>query len=237
MKKVQVIDVTPKQLSKIQIPVQTSTYTPVPYNKLIDIAEDIVTANGFIVDSTRVQVRVDGSQMFAVMLLLKNNAKPEVKDFRRMLGLRSSYDKSLPNGLVFGTHVVACSNMMFCGDVKVFRRHTLNVFEELPSLFNGAFVEGLRQFKLDLQFFNILRERSISNYHGEAFLFYALLSGLLTAQNVKLVYAAWREHKEAATLYGLHNGFTAVWRDHLNPLQLPEKSQVLNQTFIEFFDL
>jgi hypothetical protein len=209
----------------------------VPYHKLISIAAEVVTEHGFIVNSTRVQVRKDGSQMFAMLSLGKGD-KSELKEFTRMLGLRSSYDKTLPNSMVFGTQVVVCSNMMFAGDIKVFRRHTLNVFEEMPELFSNAFDQGLQQFKLDVNFLRKLREMTMPKAaFGDAFILHQMLTGVLAPADVRKVYDAWRDHKEKDTLYGLHNGFTQVWRDNLNPILIPEKSQALNQAFIDSFDM
>jgi hypothetical protein len=48
-----------------------------------------------------------------------------------MVGLRNSHDKSLPVGLVAGSHVTVCDNLAFCGDINVFRKHTKKVLEEI----------------------------------------------------------------------------------------------------------
>lgn len=66
-------------------------------------------------------------------MLTCRNGRP-TEDWTLAIGLRNSYDRSLSIGLVAGTRVLCCDNLAFSGDVKASRKHTANVFRDLPDL-------------------------------------------------------------------------------------------------------
>jgi hypothetical protein len=56
------------------------------------------------------------------------------KDYGLAIGLRTSYDRSLSVRMIAGTHVLCCDNLAFSGEVSMQRKHTANVFRDLPDL-------------------------------------------------------------------------------------------------------
>ena len=69
--------------------------------------------------------------MFGVLSC--RNGLPD-RDHCLALGIRSSYDRSLAVGLVAGSRVFCCDNLAFSGEVTMHRKHTVNVFRDLPDL-------------------------------------------------------------------------------------------------------
>jgi len=60
--------------------------------------------------------------MFGVITFRKINSTSE-ENIKVAIGIRNSYDKSMSSGLVVGSTVIVCDNLMFVGDIKVMREH------------------------------------------------------------------------------------------------------------------
>jgi hypothetical protein len=68
------------------------------------------------------------------------------------LGFRNSYDKSMQVGVVGGSRVIVCSNMMFAGDFKALAMHNGNLVQELNTMLGKAadrLEEHYRKLQLD----------------------------------------------------------------------------------------
>lgn len=59
-------------------------------------------------------------------------------EFGTMIGLRGSYDESLPRGLAVGSRVFVCDNLAFSGEVKFQTRQTTNIDKRMPALLRSA---------------------------------------------------------------------------------------------------
>lgn len=111
------------------VPVGTGSYTPVSNFALIEIVKEGLDKKGMKILSERYQANAQHTQMFAVYEIAETDGEQ-----RLMVGFRNSYDKSLAVGLVSGSSVIVCSNLMLKGDIKVLRKHTNGVFNDLSNI-------------------------------------------------------------------------------------------------------
>jgi len=58
----------------------------------------------------------------------------EHADYALAIGLRNSYDRSLSASLTAGSRVFVCDNLAFSGEADAARKHTVNIFRDLPDL-------------------------------------------------------------------------------------------------------
>jgi hypothetical protein len=124
---------TENEIILAPIPTETNSYKPVPNEVLInEVQEQLYKANMRIVNK-RYNANANFTQMFATYEIEANDSEQ-----RLMVGFRNSYDKSLAVGLVAGSSVIVCSNLMFKGDIKILRKHTTNVFRDLDGLINNT---------------------------------------------------------------------------------------------------
>ena len=124
---------TENEIILAPIPTETNSYKPVPNEVLInEVQEQLYKANMRIVNK-RYNANANLTQMFATYEIEANDSEQ-----RLMVGFRNSYDKSLAVGLVAGSSVIVCSNLMFKGDIKILRKHTTNVFRDLDGLINNT---------------------------------------------------------------------------------------------------
>ena len=124
---------TPGDLASVAVPEATESYIPVPYSRLREEIHLHIPRFGLMVEHEEYALAREGRQMFGV-LTCKNG---HVADWALAIGLRSSYDRSLAVQLVAGSRVFVCDNLAFHGETHVSRKHTVNVFRDLPSLIYG----------------------------------------------------------------------------------------------------
>src|SRR6266850_7619181 len=118
-------------LACVPVPEPSKSYHPVPYDRFVEEVKLHVPRFGLKVRSEQFALAREGSQMFGVLTCA--NGKPDA-DYAMAIGLRNSYDRSLSVGLVAGMRVFCCDNLAFSGEVKMNRKHTVNVFRDLPDL-------------------------------------------------------------------------------------------------------
>ena len=130
------------QLISAPLPAKTHSYQPVPHQVLIETIEEKLYQKDLKIICENFSANKQGRQMFGVFTVKNGNNEQNLN-----IGFRNSYDKSLPVGLVAGSTVIVCSNLMFKGDIKVLRKHTNGVFNDLDSLVTRVIENSLQQFE------------------------------------------------------------------------------------------
>src|SRR5436190_5636094 len=118
-------------LAAVPVHEATESYVPVPYPRLVEEIKLHVPRFGLEIVREDYGLAREGRQMFAVLTCRNGRPAP---DYNLALGWRSSVDRSLAIGLVFGSNVICCSYLAFSGEVQAHRKHTVNVFRDLPDL-------------------------------------------------------------------------------------------------------
>ena len=121
-------------LQAAPVPEATATFTPVPHARFVEEVRFNLSRFNLTCGRERFALARQGAQMFGV-LDVANGSKHE--DWTLAIGLRNSYDHSFALGLVAGAGVFVCDNLSFSGEVQATRKHTANVFRDLPSLIYG----------------------------------------------------------------------------------------------------
>lgn len=101
-----------------QVPATTRTYSPISHAQLIDEVKEQLDRAGLAIKREYYSQNRSGQQMFGSFTVTADN------EMDLNFGFRNSYDKSLQLGLVAGTRVIVCSNLMFKGDHKSNMMHT-----------------------------------------------------------------------------------------------------------------
>jgi|GEM_PF-799371 len=116
-----------------EVPASTRTYSPLSHADLINSVKEQLDKRGLVVKDERYQENRKGQQMFGHMTVEGYNGDQDM-----CLGFRNSYDKSMQVGVVGGSRVIVCSNMMFAGDFKALQMHQGNVVQELNIMLGKA---------------------------------------------------------------------------------------------------
>ncbi len=130
-----------------QVPASTKTYSPLSHLDLITSVKEQLDKRGLQVKDERYTQNREGKQMFGHMTIQGLNGEQDM-----CLGFRNSYDKSMQVGVVGGSRVIVCSNMMFAGDFKALAMHNGNLVQELNTMLGRAadrLEEHYRKLQLD----------------------------------------------------------------------------------------
>ena len=198
-------------LATVPVPESTDSYHPVPYGRFIEEIELHVPRFGLSVRSAQFALAREGGQMFGVLTCA--NGVPD-RDYALAIGVRNSYDRSLAVGLTLGSRVFCCDNLAFSGEVTMHRKHTANVFRDLPDLIYRMLsqVAAMRE-RTDCEI-AAMKVRELAPAHAHHLMIEAVRSTVLPASRLPKVMEAWDEprHEEFAsrTAWSLFNAFTEV---------------------------
>ena len=228
---------TKADLAAIPLPAATPTYHPVPYGRFVEEVELHIPRFGLSVRSSHFALAREGNQMFGVLTCA--NGKPDA-DYALAIGVRNSYDRSLSVGLTFGSRVFCCDNLAFSGEVTMHRKHTANVFRDLPDLIYKMLgqVSVMRE-RTDREI-EAMKAEVLGSERADHLMVEAIRSGVLPASRLPKVLEAWEEpqHREffPRTAWSLFNAFTEVQKEGGARAQM-EGSLRLSKLFREKFNL
>lgn len=204
-------EATKADLASVSVPDPTASYHPVPYSRFVEEVELHVPRFGLHVQSSSFALAKDGSQMFGVLTCTNGH---NAGDYALAVGLRNSYDRSLSVGLVAGTRVFCCDNLAFSGEVAMARKHTPNVFRDLPDLIYRMLSQvTVLKARTDEEIAG-MKTLPISPERAHHVMVTAIRSGITPASRLPKILEAWDEPKhqefEARTAWSLFNAFTEV---------------------------
>ena len=128
-------EVTRDEIVDAPTPERTNTWVPVAHNRLLELAQSTIEAQGYSVTNEAHGLWGDGARYFGLMELVGGDTND---DYSLVLGLRNSHDKTFPASLALGSQVLVCDNLSFFGEVVLTRRHTRFIERDLPD-FVAAF--------------------------------------------------------------------------------------------------
>jgi len=198
-------------LASVPVPELTESYHPVPYGRFIEEVELHIPRFGLSVRSSQFALAREGGQMFGVLTCA--NGIPD-RDYALAIGVRNSYDRTLAVGLTLGSRVFCCDNLAFSGEVTMHRKHTVNVFRDLPDLIYRMLsqVAAMRE-RTDFEIAT-MKERELPQRHAHHLMVQAVKDGVLSASRLPLVIEGWERPRhpefEPRMAWSLFNAFTEV---------------------------
>jgi hypothetical protein len=217
------------QLEAIPLPARTKSWVPIAHGQLLTQVQAALEANHLRVVTEAHAIAKDGNRYFGLLQVANGH---DDTDFGLVVGLRNSHDKTFPAGLTIGASVFVCDNLSFSGEVKIARKHTVNVNRDLPGLVNRAVgrLVDLRQGQAIR--FQSYKSREIGQVEAHDLLIRAVDARVLPVTRLPDVLAEWRNpsHPEFAadgfTAWRLFNAFTETLKGNLD--FLPRRTQALH---------
>jgi len=169
-----------------------------------------VVEEAFGVKTRNVHGTAVPTQFFGLMQMAT-----DARDFAVMVGLRGSYDQTLPRGLAVGSRVLVCDNLAFSGEVSMHTRQTSNIDERMPALVKWAcsMVPGLTRQQAER--FRRYRERELTREEGDSVLVSLFRCGVLNTRTLPAAVTEWdtpshQTFSDEQNLWGLQNAVTEV---------------------------
>lgn len=201
------------EVAKVRTPANTDSWFPIPHLDFVQRVETALEASKMRVVSEAHSLTKEGNRYFGLFQIA--NGQATGADYSYILGLRNSHDKSFPAGLVVGSQVFVCDNLAFSGEIKIARKHTRFIHDDLPRLTANAV--GMLAEKWTLMTDRIARYKTAEITDAEAhdFTIRALDVEACTVQQIPSIISEWRtprhpEFAEAKSAWRLFNAFTEV---------------------------
>jgi len=219
-------EATPADLASVPVPDDTDTWKAVPYPRLLEEVKLHIPRFGLSVEDERYALARDGNQMFGVLTCRNGHTA----DWALAIGLRSSYDRSLAVDLVAGARVFVCDNLSFHGESQVSRKHTVNVFRDLPDLIYRM-LSDVSAMKVKLaDEISVMKGTRLTKSQAHDIMVRAVRENALPASKLPQVIAGYDDLDNSdfdpETAWSLFNAFTAVigrqspWQQMDNTLRL-----------------
>jgi hypothetical protein len=200
-------------LAAVPVPDPTESYYPVPYDRFVEEVELHVPRFGLKIQSSAFGLAREGSQMFGVLTCTNGHG---TDDYALAIGLRNSYDRSLAVGLVAGTRVFCCDNLAFSGEARMNRKHTVNVFRDLPDLIYRMLSQvSVMKARTDEEI-AAMKVQDLSTPEADHLLVEAIRARVVPASWLPKVLQAWEDPNypefRPRTAWSLFNAFTELLR-------------------------
>lgn len=202
-----------EQLLTIPEPEQTKTYTPLNH---YDFAVNVLTIasellKGYRYDGDSYALSSDGQKMFGVITFRKINSQQD-EDLKIAVGLRNSYDKTMSAGLVIGSSVLVCDNLMFAGDIKVMRKHQgEDMHEDLHDQIVTAIYKSQHQFTQLSEDVQLMKAQPMTQQQKYEYIGRLTGEGVLSAtQSTAAFKELWNPSHEEFTKDTLWAGYNCV---------------------------
>src|SRR6185503_19450581 len=111
----------------VKIPERTKTWVPIPHNRFLEGVQATLERAGLRVVTEAHGLTRNGARYFGLLQVANGHAD---EDFGLVVGVRNSHDKSFPAGLVIGASVFVCDDLSFSGEVKLARKHTVQILRD-----------------------------------------------------------------------------------------------------------
>ena len=217
------------ELAAIPVPNSTKTFVPVPHHELAillrDLAEQLLP--GFTYLSSQYGLAQDAQQMFGF-----HSFKNSDDELGLSIGFRNSLNKTLSCGIVVGSNIFVCSNLMLVGDITILRKHTPNVRRDLERLAIAAVYDSYSKFIQAQQSAKLMKKVPLSNDDGFRLLGSLYGADVVSTRQVPVVKREWIEPSHEAfmgrTLWSFYNACTEALKS-LPPGSIMEKHIQLHQ--------
>src|SRR5262245_39149219 len=223
-------------ITTIPTPEPTVTWTPVPHMALIEEVEQVLRSNGLSVVNQAHSLTHDGLRYFGLMEIQNGVIH---RDYGWVLGLRNSHDKSFPAGIVAGANVFVCDNLSFSGEIKIARKHTRFILQDLPFLTERGIGRLMERWHHQDQRIGAYKGKNLSDCSAHDLIIRSTDVRACTPRQIPSILREWRNPRHEAlqprTLWTLFNSFTEVLKCNLN--ELPKRTEALHGLLYSYVGL
>lgn len=134
-------------------PDRTESHVPIGHWDLREQAISALADHGYQVVDEGHALSKNGGNWFCLMQV-ERHALDELAGMKRIVGLRNSHIKAYSATLSIGQRVVLCDNLLISANVVLGRKHTQNIWRDIPPLMSLAIsrmdaVQTIEQHRFD----------------------------------------------------------------------------------------
>lgn len=125
-----------EQLLGVETPAATESHMPIGHALLVSLTRNAIDGAGLTVLEEEHALHRGGLRYFGGFALTGKGI--EGTERQVVLGLRNSHDKAFAAAVCIGNRMLVCENLCFASDIKLARRHTVNILADLPRILADA---------------------------------------------------------------------------------------------------
>lgn len=123
-------------LMGVETPAATESFQPIGHAVLVQFVRKALDAVGLVIVQEEHSLARDGQRYFGGFALTGKGI--DGADRQVVLGLRNAHDKSFAAAICIGNRMMVCENLCFASDVKLARRHTVNILRDIERVIADA---------------------------------------------------------------------------------------------------
>lgn len=123
-------------LMGVETPEATDSFQPIGHHTLVLLVKKAIENVGLVIVEEEHSLAQGGQRYFGGFALTGKGIDGE--DRQVVLGLRNSHNKSFAAAICMGTRMIVCCNLSFSSDVKLARRHTVNILKDIERVIANA---------------------------------------------------------------------------------------------------
>ena len=217
------------EVFSVPLPETTASYMPLPNESLIERLEKHLAVEGITVTEERLALSPNGQRMFGLMAV----SMPGIAetDYRMVIGVRNSYDKSCSAGICIGASVIVCDNLSFRGSFATLaRKHTVNLLKDLSWIITETVGSLPQRFAEQSECFRSYKEKDIPDEQAHDLIIRLLDRKAINVTHVPHVLKEWREpshevfEENGKSLWRLFNAVTETVKGDL--WRLPARTRL-----------
>jgi hypothetical protein len=204
------------------------SYQPIAHHELVERTKGFLGDNGFTIQGEVHSLARDNNHYFGLFSVDHPNRAES--DRGCVVGLRNSHDKTFPAGLCAGDAPFVCDNLIFTNTIKLARRHTRNILQDLDFTINRALGKLFGFWHGQDSRIEAYKNFEINNAQANDVIIRACKAGALPKSKIIDVVDQWEssDHPEFwdRNVNSLYNAFTEIYKGNL--VQLPNRSEALH---------
>jgi hypothetical protein len=185
-----------------------------PFAEDVEIVTDRLTALGLPIAQEAYGVTKDADGTPKQFFGLIEVEDGDDRGHGVMVGLRGSYDQTLPRGLAIGSRVFVCDNLAFSGQVTFKTKQTLDIDARIRAMLETAVNQVPAMSAAQDKRFESYRHIEVGQTVGNSMLTDLVRKGVINASQIGVALQEWdsprhAEHAEDGwSLWRLHNAVT-----------------------------
>ena len=138
---------TLETVADIRTPDPAGSHYPISHFRLIQTVERQIQSAGYEIQERAYALQdckgIGGANFFGLLQLYAPG-----RDYALAIGIRNSHSMTFAASLALGSRIFVCDNLALSGEIKIGRKHTLNIERDLPNVVSIA-IGRLAQEKVD----------------------------------------------------------------------------------------
>ena len=204
------VKVSWQDIQAVKTPVADGKWHPIAHNTVVDEVRRIVEQNGLNVSHMDHSLAYDGNRYFGLMHVSRGNEDKH----GWVMGIRNSHDKKFSAGLVAGMSVFVCDNLSFAGEVKLARKHTVNISRDLPRMAHAAVAKLMDKWHAQEERVALYNDTTLTDDQALHMIVRSYDVGACACAHIAKAIDEWRKPRytdfEPRNAWSLFNSFTEV---------------------------